>query len=156
MRNCCDQYQTPDLFVYVLQEGDILFRAQLARSQAAHVSLRNGALLRITGVCLTQGQNNRLPQQTFQMIMRSPADLVVLRQPSWWTPGRLRWTLCLLIIVLFAAGIWVWTLRREVLLQTGTIREKIEREAVFQERMRIARELHDNLEQELAGVAHAA
>jgi len=44
------------------------------------------------------------------------------------------------------------TLRRQVLLQTETIREKIEREAVLQERMRIARDLHDNLEQELAGV----
>ncbi|HEY1789363.1 MAG TPA: sensor histidine kinase [Verrucomicrobiae bacterium] len=147
-----DQYQTPDQFIFVFQEGDILFRAQLARSLAAHVSLRNGALLRITGVCLTEGQNYRLPQQTFQMILRSPADLVVLRQPSWWTLERLRWTLCALIVVLLAAGIWVWTLRRQIRLQTRTIREKIEREAVLQERMRIARELHDNLEQELAGV----
>lgn len=147
-----DQYQTPDEFIFVFQEGDILFRAQLARSRAAHVSLRNGALLRITGVCLTQGQNHGMTQQTFQMILRSPADLVVLRQPSWWTPERLRWTLCLLTIVLLAAGIWVWTLRRQVRWQTRTIREKIEREAVLQERMRIARELHDNLEQELAGV----
>jgi signal transduction histidine kinase len=146
-----DQYQTPDQFIFVFQEGDILFRAQLARSQAAHISLRNGALLRITGVCLTEGQNNRLPQ-TFQMILRSTADLIVLRQPSWWTPERLRWTLCLLTVVLLAAGVWVWTLRRQVRLQTRTIREKIEREAVLQERMRIARDLHDNLEQELAGV----
>ena len=147
-----DQYQTPDQFIFVFQEGDILFRGQLARSRAAHVSLRNGALLRITGVCLTQGQNNRMSQQTFQMILRSPADLLVMRQPSWWTPQRLRWTLCLLTVVLLAAGIWVRTLRRQVRLQTRTIREKIEREAVLQERMRIARELHDNLEQELAGV----
>jgi signal transduction histidine kinase len=147
-----DQYRTPDQFIFVLQEGDILFRAQLARSQAAHINLRNGAMLRVTGVCLTEGQNYRLPQQTFQMILRSPADLVVLRQPSWWTPERLRWTLCLLTAGLLAAGIWVWTLGRQVRRQTRTIREKIEREAILQERMRIARELHDNLEQELAGV----
>jgi signal transduction histidine kinase len=147
-----DQYQTPDELIFVFQEGDILFRAQLARARAARISLRNGALLRITGVCLTEGQNYRLPQQTFQMILRSPADLVILRQPTWWTLERLRWILCLLSVVLLAAGIWVWTLRRQIRLQTKTIREKIECEAVLQERMRIARELHDNLEQELAGV----
>jgi signal transduction histidine kinase len=147
-----DQYRTPDQLIFVLQEGDILFRAQLARSQATRVNLRNGAQLQITGICLTEGENYRLPQQTFQMILRSQDDLVVLHQPSWWTPERLRWTLCLLTIGLLAAGIWVWTLRRQVLSQTETIREKIEREAVLQERMRIARELHDNLEQELAGV----
>ena len=148
-----DQYQTPDQFILIFQGDDILFRAQLSRSLAGHVSFRNGSIMRITGVCLTEGQNYRLPpQQTFQMILRSANDLVVLRQPSWWTLERLRWTLCLLSIVLFAAGVWVWTLRRQVLLQTRTIREKIEREAVLHERMRIARELHDNLEQELAGV----
>ncbi|HEX3627359.1 MAG TPA: sensor histidine kinase [Verrucomicrobiae bacterium] len=147
-----DQYQTPDQFIFVLQEGDILFRAQLARSEAAHMNLRNGSLLRVTGICLTEGQNYRLPQQTFQIILRAPADLVVLREPSWWTPARLQWTLCLLTVGLLAAAFWVWTLRRQVRRQTMTIREKIEREAVLQERMRIARELHDNLEQELAGV----
>jgi signal transduction histidine kinase len=35
---------------------------------------------------------------------------------------------------------------------TRAIAEKIEREAILQERMRIAREFHDSLEQELAGV----
>ncbi|MGH7943205.1 MAG: sensor histidine kinase [Limisphaerales bacterium] len=147
-----DQYRTPDQYIFVLQAGDILFRAQLARSQGGHISLRNGSKLRVTGVCLTAGQNYRLPQQTFQLILRSQADLFVLRQPSWWTAARLRWTLCLLSLVLLAAAIWAWTLRRQVRRQTTTIREKIESEAVFQERMRIARELHDNLEQELAGV----
>ncbi len=86
------------------------------------------------------------------MILRSAADLKIVRQSSWWTPQRLRWTLCILSIVLLGAGIWVWTLRRRVSLQTMAIQEKIKREAVLQERMRIARELHDNLEQELAGV----
>jgi signal transduction histidine kinase len=146
-----DQFRTPDQLILILQEGDILFRAQLAQPQAAGVNLRNGAQLQITGVCLTQVENYPLPQ-TFQIVLRSPADLIVLRTPSWWTPQRLQWVLCILTGVLLGAGIWVGTLRRQVRIQTEAIGNKIEREAVLHERMRIAREFHDSLEQELAGV----
>jgi len=44
------------------------------------------------------------------------------------------------------------TLRRRVARQTGEIREHLAREAVAQERVRIARELHDSLQQDLLGI----
>lgn len=145
------QSRTPDQLTLVLQKDDILFRACLIQPRPAVVNIRNGAQLQVTGICEAQFENNHSPR-AFQMILRSPADIMVLSQPSWWTPARLRLTLCILAVFLLGTGIWVWTLRRRVSLQTQAIREKIQREAVLQERMRIARELHDNLEQELAGV----
>jgi signal transduction histidine kinase len=146
-----NQFRTPDQLILVLQEGDTLFRAQLVKSEAANVKIRDGARLQVTGICLAQFENYHSPR-AFQMILRSPADLVVLHQPSPWTASRLRWALGILSSVLLGVGIWVGTLKRQVSIQTRAIREKIEREAVLQERMRIAREFHDSLEQELAGV----
>jgi signal transduction histidine kinase len=145
-----DQFRTPDQLVLVLEEGDTLFRAQLAEPKAGAVTIRDGAWLRVTGICLAQ--LNYLSPRTFQMVLRSPADLLVLRRPSWWTAQRMHWALYVLTGVLCGVGIWVWTLQKQVSRQTRSIRDKIEREAVLQERMRIAREFHDNLEQELAGV----
>lgn len=145
------QSRTPDQLILVLQRDDIIFRARLSEAQAAMVNIRNGAQLQVTGICQAQFENDHSPR-AFQMLLRSPADLVVLKQPSWWTTQRLRWLLVLLTGILSGAGIWVWTLRRQVGIQTKAIRSKIEREAVLHERMRIAREFHDSLEQELAGV----
>ena len=54
---------------------------------------------------------------------------------------------------LFLVMIWNRSLRRKVEKQTGLIAEKVERESIYEERQRIARELHDNLEQGLAGTA---
>ena len=146
-----DQFSTPEQLILLLQEGGTLFRAQLPQSYAVAPRLRNGARLRLTGICLRQFDNDRSPR-ALQILVRSPDDVAVLRQPSWWTPQRMRWALGILALVSLGAGVWVWTLRRQVSAQTEAIREKIEREAVLQERMRIAREFHDSLEQEIAGV----
>ena len=43
-------------------------------------------------------------------------------------------------------------LRRRVIHQTGLIRRHVARETLNEERMRIARELHDSLEQDLLGI----
>jgi signal transduction histidine kinase len=48
---------------------------------------------------------------------------------------------------------WVVLLRRQVRRQLGMIEQKIHSEAVAEERLRIAREFHDSLEQDLAGLA---
>jgi signal transduction histidine kinase len=48
--------------------------------------------------------------------------------------------------------VWIVVLGRRLREQMELIRQKIRSGAVLQERNRIARELHDNLEQELAGI----
>ncbi len=52
-----------------------------------------------------------------------------------------------------ASLLWVVVLRYRVAVQTGIIRRQLARETVYEERGRIARELHDTLEQELAGIS---
>jgi len=77
----------------------------------------------------------------------------VLRTPPWWTPRRLSAVLAALAGVTLLAGGWIAILRRQVHRQTAALRHRIEAEAALAERHRIAREFHDTLEQELAGVS---
>ena len=58
----------------------------------------------------------------------------------------------ILSVVLLAGFAWVFVLDRRVRQQTAIIQQKIQREAVLEERTRIAREFHDTLEQELAAI----
>lgn len=87
------------------------------------------------------------------MRARDAADLVVLQYPSWWTARRLANVLAVLAGIIAVGGLWIAILRRQVNRQTDALRRRIESEAALEERQRIAREFHDSLEQELAGVS---
>jgi signal transduction histidine kinase len=58
-----------------------------------------------------------------------------------------------LTLVALAAIAWVVLLRVRVARQTALIREHLARETLYEERVRIARDLHDSLEQDLLGIS---
>jgi signal transduction histidine kinase len=142
----------------LLRTDDSIFEARVgsgAQSVAAR-ALPGGGRLRVTGICLvtpTLQFNTSQTGTTFVVQTRSAADLELLARPPWWTPRRFLWVVggtLALAALLFA---WALVLRRQVAAQTAVIRHQLKRESVLEERQRIARELHDTLEQELAGVA---
>lgn len=114
--------------------------------------------IEVTGICLnaaTTGPTGELissTPKTFEMLMRSEKDITILQLPTWWTLERtllvLAWVAAGLLVALIAVA---W-LMRETRRQTLIIRETRAREAVHEERQRLARELHDTLEQRLAGL----
>jgi signal transduction histidine kinase len=57
-----------------------------------------------------------------------------------------------LLVLTVLVSAWVLLLRRRVAQQTQVIAHQIEQKTLSDERRRIARELHDTLEQQLAGV----
>ena len=142
----------------VVEDGDILFLVRYPHSDGSKSLpvLERGTFLRVGGVC----QTKRLPLQEnlpatfgFQLWLTSAADVEALQLPPWWTVQRV-FILCgaILILGLMAAG-WAALLRRQVARQSTVIGEQRERQAVAEERTRIARELHDSLGQELVGIA---
>ncbi len=87
-----------------------------------------------------------------RILVRSPADFVVLERPSWWTLQRALMVIGGLGIVLLLAFIWITQLHRKVEQRSVQLsteihrREQIEHQrALEEERARIARDLHDDL-----------
>ncbi len=89
----------------------------------------------------------------FRLHLRTADDLSILHRAPWWTLRRLLWALSLLGALALVALVWAALLRRRVAVQTKIIGEQIERAVIKDERQRIARELHDTIEQELAGLS---
>ncbi|MFM1997293.1 MAG: hypothetical protein RLZZ111_1680 [Planctomycetota bacterium] len=88
-----------------------------------------------------------------ELLLRSPADLRVIRPASWWTSGRLSLALGTVGTLAALATTWAVMLRRQVKRQLAVIENQLQVEAATEERKRIAQEFHDTLEQDLAGIA---
>lgn len=117
----------------------------------------HGAQIAATGIYQVEsargsGEYQSTPELV-SLRIRSAADLAVLRPPPWWTARRLATVLALFGGVIALGGLWIAALRRQVRRQTEALRHRIEAEAALEERHRLAREFHDTLEQELAGVS---
>lgn len=118
--------------------------------------LQPGAELALTGMVLfsfpSPSKQQFLPDG-YSLLLRSPADVRVLRQPSWWTSRRLLWILSGALTLVIGALAWAGMLRHRVKRQTILIANGVKRTATLEERTRLAREFHDSLEQELTGLA---
>ena len=98
--------------------------------------------------------------QQLSLMLRSPADVQVLRTPSWWTAGRLTAALTGLAAVLVGSLLWVGLLRRQVAATTERLASEMRRrrdaalefDASLRERNRLAANLHDTLLQSLTGI----
>ncbi len=137
-----------------LQSSGRLFFARVKPGTSTSLTLRAGSKLQLSGVYAETGRNvhTGMPPSSFELLLNSPADIVVLSQPSWWTFRRLMFVVALLIIVLTLAAFWIGQLRRQVEYRTEQLQFEIrEREraehhhALEAERSRIARDLHDDL-----------
>jgi signal transduction histidine kinase len=146
--------ELPDGLRLLLQKGELIFDATLPSGAgvAAIRSIPLNSEVRVTGVCLVRSGGLWHIPQSFRMVLRSEQDIVVLRTPSWWNLRHTLWLLGITAGILLIAVVWTVVLRRRIREQMEIIRQKLRNSAVLEERNRIARELHDTLEQELAGI----
>jgi len=135
-----------------LQAGPFLFSAVRRGLDPRLLGLRPGSELRLTGICAVYGGRPGVPQG-FQILLRAPADVLVRRAGPWWTSRRAAWILSAVAGVAALTFAWVLALRRRVRAQSTIIWRRVKRETELQERQRMARELHDTLEQTLTGVS---
>jgi signal transduction histidine kinase len=145
--------------ILVLEDTNLILNARLDATKADSrvLALQNGSELELTGVCMAQPLENwhsslKSHAEAFQLLLRSSDDVAVIRNPPWWTLSRLFWMLGIMSAVFLAWLAWVFALDRKVRQQIAMIQQKLQREAVLEERTRLAREFHDTLEQELAAI----
>lgn len=134
---------------------------------AALARLRPGSELSVTGIVQTDwpagpGDPMREIPNRMQVLVRTAADVALVRAPSWWTPQRLAIAAGLLAAVAATATAWAVSLRREVRRQTAIAVEEeasrraaaLEYEVALRERSRIAADLHDTLLQTMTGIGY--
>ncbi len=107
----------------LLQAGDSLFEGRLLRGRLPAFS--KGSLLRLRGLTSLRVDESAqvLAPIEASILLRSPADIRVLRQAPWWTAQRLQYAgLCALSLVL-AAILWIAILKRRVAAQTADLKK---------------------------------
>jgi PAS domain S-box-containing protein len=114
----------------LVQSGSVVFNARFeaANQRVPCPVWRAGSLLRVTGVCKVDFNVAGVPR-SFALFLRSPADVVVLQTPPWWTFRHTATAGGLLGLSVIAVLGWVHLLRRQVREQTGQIRQRLEAEA---------------------------
>lgn len=150
-----DAYRTGSGWELRLVAGNLPLKV-LMRDMDESVPLLPGSLLRLTGICRVESSTDKgfrsRPEHTVLWV-RGPEELELLRAPSWWTAQRLAGLVSVLLAIVAGGLLWITLLRRQVVKQSEALQEKVAHEAVLEERQRIAREFHDTLEQELAGLS---
>lgn len=157
-----DRSSPPAPFAVWLESDEMLFPAHLPPGaligdhQADRWQI--GAEAELTGACELDFRGRPDPLGLydpvgFHLWLASPEDLQVVRPAPWWDTRRLWIALMGTGLAALVAIAGVAMLRRQVKRQVGIIARELETNAVACERERIARDLHDTLEQQLTGVA---
>ena len=150
-----DQTIAPDAMdrghhLFTVQSGEGLFQAEIFGKSAGtglH-SFENGSLLRITGICSLTTDGRGDPTD-FRILVPDPSSITVVQPAPYFTVKRLLVMLAIALGVLLAASLLsLFLAGRNVKLKA----EILERRAVAGERTRMARDLHDSLEQALSGI----
>ena len=128
--------------VLVLRVGDIVLDAKLEADDASEAikRIRPGSVVAVTGVYSYRWG----PPPSFQLFLRSAHDVAVVTMAPWWTVQHTGVMLAILTFVACGVGLWA---------RMASHRKHREYLAVLNERSRVARELHDTLEQGLAGIS---
>ena len=137
------QKRTTNQYTFLLDSGGTLFPATLQADLAGGQSpeLRDGSRLQLTGICTiteTQAYRHYRVPKAFQILLRSPLDIGVLQQSSWWTPQHTLYVLAATSLTVLCAFLWAIALRRRVQHQTSTIQAQLAEAAALKEQAEAA------------------
>lgn len=138
----------------LLQSNGFTFSATLPSNGRSDglLPIPLGSTLNVVGICLVRNAGVWHTPASFVMLIRSPQDVTIVHSPPWWNIRHALWVIGLILVVLLAVFVWVIVLHGRLRDQVNLYRQKLRSGAVLEERNRIARELHDTLEQDLAGI----
>ena len=119
--------------ILILREKDFTFNAQLARDlDAPPLVFQDNSLVLLTGICTGRADPSQVDSNkgrvliSFRILLRSPDDIVVVKNPPWWTLEHL--LTALIAFVVLSGFAWAVILQRRVRQQTAEL-EKSKRAA---------------------------
>lgn len=145
-----DFFRTNDGFELRLTAAGLSIRAFLL--QTVPPSLGVGSSYEVSGICLVESSTDkgfRSQPERASLLLRGTQDLRLLSSPPFWTARRLIIAVALLAGLVLLTLVWITLQRRQI----TRLQSKVVHQATMDERQRIAREFHDTLEQELAGLS---
>jgi diguanylate cyclase (GGDEF)-like protein len=107
-----------------LREGKAVITARMPRSGQNHRSLVPGSLLSITGICVANADETH-EARSFDILLRSAADVVVLEQAPWWTASHAAWLVGILVIVVLWMSGWLVLVQRQAQLRVLTVTDPL-------------------------------
>ncbi|HTW47869.1 MAG TPA: diguanylate cyclase [Acidobacteriaceae bacterium] len=126
------QTRESHLDTIILRSGDQVFPAVYRKATGAPDPFpvyQRGAQIRATGVCLVHLRGFWGAVESFQIHLRSPQDIVIVKQASWFTLEHLFYLTSALLGTLLIALAWGLGMRRKVLLNEQLLRHRSEQEA---------------------------
>ncbi len=121
----------------------------------------SGSVVEATGVL--QAHLNQINRKIgwgvsdYEMLLQGPASIKLIRPASWWTRQRLAAALGVILLAAGGSALWALSLRRRVAEKSAALAREIsarhDQEILAEERQRLARDLHDTIEQTLTGAA---
>ena len=152
----------PAYGIMTIKSGDFAIPVDISANRGIADELSVGCRVAVSGTCIVETEAwspySAMPRATgVTIVLRTPADVSVISQPSWLTPQKSYAIVGALLLAFLGIAIWNRALQRMVAdksreLFEGQIDQML---AVLRvdERTRLAVELHDSLSQNLSGVA---
>jgi signal transduction histidine kinase len=152
----------PDSVALTLDWRGTAIRAQmlLPENVPAPANWQPGSIVKVSGICSVKTDEagplgGLWEPHSFELLLRFPADLVVVQPPSWWNAGRVVWLLSGFLTLAVGSVAVVMFASRKRLKDQEHRRAMAETEftAILNERNRVAREIHDTLSQNLGAIS---
>ena len=86
-----------------------------------------GSKVRVTGICAVVESYTINPGEEvpFNILMRSPQDILVIKNAPWWTASHAMWVVILLILVILVMSVWLAVVRRHARLRVLTVTDPL-------------------------------
>jgi len=111
-------------YLLLLRDGETIFSAVLPRSQHEYRPPATGSVLSVTGICAAKADEVH-DANSFEILLRSAADVVVLERAPWWTARHAMWVAILLVLALVGMSAWVVLIRRQVQLRVLSVTDPL-------------------------------
>jgi CheY-like chemotaxis protein/signal transduction histidine kinase len=109
--------------VFLLRGAREVFAAKLKKAASgAAPTYQRGSTLEVTGICVTNTRGDGEPD-SYEILLRSPADVVVIFRPSWWSMNHALWLIGFMALAVFGALFAVRSLRARVVRQKLALRQ---------------------------------